>query len=196
MPAPAPAAPAIVARRRATLAALFGLAAVGGPAMAQVGGAGGGGNGGGHGMRQQQQNPRPDDAKEAHKTDAQAPRDLVSAFARRLHEGVPELALTPPQRPSFQSFLDSLTEVGEHNERRLQRILWQSASRVSAVAPLKTYIVAEVDEGEGRQEALAELKGVFDKLDAQLDERQRAVLGNVFVATRSDLQASRPDSLR
>ena len=183
MPGPAPAA---ATRRRATLAALFGLAAVGGPAMAQMGG----GGGGGHGMRQQQENPRPDkDAKDP--PDAQPPRDLVSAFARRLHEGVPELALTASQQPAFHDFVDSLTEVGEHNERRLQRILWRSASTVSAVAPLKTYIAAEVDEGEGRQEALAELKGVYDKLDAQIDERQRSVLANLFVATRSELQASR-----
>ncbi len=188
-PVPSTPAPAVTARRRATLAALFGLAAVGGPAMAQMGG---GGGGGGHGMRQQQDSPRPDkDAKDAHASDASPPRDLVSAFARRLHEGVPELALTAPQQPAFRDFVDGLTEVGEHNERRLQRILWRSASTVSAVAPLKTYIAAEVDEGEGRQEALAELKGVYDKLDAQLDERQRSVLANLFVATRSELQASR-----
>ena len=85
-----------------------------------------------------------------------------------------------PVRPS---------EVGQHNERRLQRILWRSAATVSAVAPLKSYIAAEVDEGEGRQEALAELKVAFDKLDAHLDERQRGVLSNLFVTTRSDLQA-------
>lgn len=181
-------APALAARRRATLAALFGLAAVGGPAMAQMGG---GGGGGGHGMRQQEATPRPDSDKEAHTPDAQPPRDLVVAFARRLHEGVPELALTPSQQPAFREFVDSLTEVGEHNERRLQRILWRSASSVSAIAPLKTYITAEVDEGEGRQEALAELKAVYDKLDKQLDEHQRNALGNVFVATRSELQAQR-----
>ena len=33
------------------------------------------------------------------------PRDLVSAFARRLREGVPELALAPPQQPSFRDFV-------------------------------------------------------------------------------------------
>ncbi len=188
--APSTPEPAIAARRRATLAALFGLAAVGGPAMAQMGG--GGGGGGGHGMRQQQDAPRPDkDAKDAHTPDASPPRDLVAAFAMRLHEGVPELALTPPQQPTFRDFVASVTEVGQHNERRLQRILWRSASTVSAVAPLKTYIAAEVDEGEGRQEALAELKVAYDKLDGQFDERQRAVLGNLFVATRSDLQAAR-----
>ena len=56
---------------------------------------------------------------------------------------------------------------------------------------MKTYIVAEVDEGEGRQEALTELKLAYDRLDAQLDERQRGVLANLFVATRSELQAPR-----
>jgi hypothetical protein len=175
------------ARRRATLAALFGLAAVGGPAMAQMGG------GGGHGMRgQSQDGPRPDkDAKDAHGADNSPPRDLVSAYATRLREGVPDLALAPPQQGVFRDFVASLAEVGQHNERRLQRILWRSAGAVSAVAPLKTYIAAEVDEGEGRQEALAELKLAYDRLDAQLDERQRSVLSNVFVATRSELQAGR-----
>jgi hypothetical protein len=181
---PAP-APAVAPRRRATLAALLGLAAVGGSAQAQMGG-------GGHGMRPQQEGPRPDkDAKDAHGPDAAPPRDVVAAFATRLREGVPELALAPPQQAAFRDFVASLVEVGQHNERRLQRILWRSASSVSAVAPLKTWIAAEVDEGEARQEALAELKVAHDKLEAQIDERQRAVLGRLFVSTRSELQAGR-----
>ena len=176
-------------RRRAALAALVGLAAVAGPARAQMGGPGGGGGGGGRGMRGQQDGTRPDkDAKDSHPDDS-PPRDLVSAFAMRLREGVPELALAPPQQPSFRDFVASLTEVGQHNERRLQRILWRSASSVSAVAPLKSYIAAEVDEGEGRQEALSDLKAAYDKLDAQLDDRQRGVLVSLFMAVRSELQA-------
>ena len=180
-----PAKAALAARRHATLAALFGLAAVGGPAMAQMG------SGGGRGMRgQQQEGQRPDkDPKDTH--DAGPPRDLVSAFARRLREGVPDLALTPPQQNAWRDFVASLGEVGQHNERRLQRILWRSTSAVSAAAPLKSYIAAEVDEGEGRQEALAELKVSFDKLDSLIDERQRDIVTNLFVATRSELQASR-----
>jgi hypothetical protein len=186
-PAPSTPVSAQAARRQATLAALFGLAAVGAPAMAQMGG-------GGHGMRgQQQDGPRPDkdtqDAKDTH--DAGPPRDLVSAFARRLRDGVHDLALTPPQQNVWRDFVASLGEVGEHNERRLQRILWRSASSVSAVAPLKSYIAAEIDEGEGRQEALAELKVNFDKLDSLIDERQRSLVSNLFAATRSELQASR-----
>ena len=182
--------PARAARRRASLAALFGLAAFGGPALAQMGG---GGGGGGRGMRGQQQDaPRPaDNEKNGRGADGAPPRDLVSAYARRLHDGVPELALVPPQQALFGDFVASLAEVGQHNERRLQRILWRSAAMVSAVAPLKSYIAAEVDEGEGRQEALAELKVAYDKLDMHLDERQRGVLANLFVATRSELQAGR-----
>ncbi len=188
-PTPSTPTSAQAARRHATLAALFGLAAVGGPAMAQMGG-----GGGGRGMRgQQQDGPRPDketkDGKDA--KDAGPPRDLVSAFARRLRDGVPDLALTPTQQAVWRDFVASLAEVGQHNERRLQRILWRSASTVSAVAPLKSYIAAEVDEGEGRQEALAELKVNFDKLDSLIDERQRDIVTNLFVATRSELQASR-----
>jgi len=178
--------PGIAARRRATLAALFGLAAVGGPAHAQMDP-----GGGGRGMRGQRgEGPRPDDGKDAHGPDA-APRDLVAAFARRLREGVPELALAPPQQGPWRDFVRSLDEVGRHNERRLQRILYRSAATVSATAPLTSYIAAEVDEGEGRQEALSELKVNHDKLDALLDERQRDVLTRLFVATRSELQAPR-----
>lgn len=181
------AAAAQAGRRRAALAALFGLAAVGGPAMAQSGGPGGG-----HGTRgQQQDGPRPDKDKDAHGRDNAPPRDLVAAFAMRLREGLPDLALTASQQASWRDFVASLHEVGEHNERRLQRILFRSASSVSAIAPLKSYIAAEVDEGEGRQEALAELKVAYDKLDAQLDERQRGLLTNQFVATRGELQAGR-----
>jgi hypothetical protein len=175
------------ARRRASLAALFGLAAVGGPALAQMGGGGGGGR---HG--QQQDGPRPaKDAKDAHDVDRTPPRDVVSAFAARLREGVPELALAPTQQSLFRDFVDSLAEVGQHNERRMQRMLWRSAGTVSAVAPLKSFIGAEVDEGEGRQEALVDLKLAYDKLDDRLDERQRGVLASLFVTTRSELQADR-----
>ncbi|MBC7666160.1 MAG: hypothetical protein H7276_20610, partial [Caulobacter sp.] len=78
--------PAITARRRATLAALFGLAAVGESAHAQMGGPGGGGGGGGGGGRggrgQQQEGTRPDkEAKDVH--EAPPPRDLLGAFAMR-----------------------------------------------------------------------------------------------------------------
>ena len=184
LPLPEP-TPAAAARRRVTLAALFGLAAVGGTARAQMGP-----GGGGHGMRgPQADGPRPDKDKDAHPPDAAPPRDLIAAFARRVREGVPELALTPPQREPWRDFVASLDEVGRHNECCLQRILFRSAGAFSAVAPLKTWIAAEVDEGEGRQEALAELKVNHDKLDGLLDERQRGVLANLFMATRSELQA-------
>ena len=179
--ASADATPAQAARRRASLAALFGLAAVGGPALAQMGGGGRRG--------QQQDGPRPD--KDTHPADRAPPRDVVSAFAARLREGVPDLALAPTQEGPFRDFVASLAEVGQHNERRMQRMLWRSASTVSAVAPLKTFIVAEVDEGQGRQEALVDLKASYEKLDAQLDERQRGVLTSLFIATRSVLQADR-----
>ena len=173
-------------RRRATLAALFGLAAIGGSAMAQMGG------GGGHRHAQQPDATPAKDTKDAKDArDAGAPRDLVSALAMRLHEGVPDLALTPPQQAAWRDFVGSLTEVGEHNERRLQRIFSHSAGAVSAASPLKTYIAAEVDEGEDRQEALSELKVNFDKLDSLIDERQRGIVTNLFLATRTELQASR-----
>jgi len=174
----------IATRRRATLAALFGLAAVAGPAMAQMGG------GGGHRHGQQPDTPPDKDAKDTKDShDAGPPRDLVSALAMRLREGVPDLALTPLQQPAWRAFVASLAEVGEHNERRLQRIFSYSAGAVSAASPLKTYIAAEVDEGEDRQEALAELKVNFDKLDSLIDARQRAIVTNLFLATRTELQA-------
>ena len=177
--------PGVAARRRATLAAMFGLAAVGGAAQAQMGP-----GGGGRGMRGQQSDAtRLDKDKDAHAPDA--PRDLVAAFARRLREGVPELGLAPPQQGAWRDFVASLDEVGRHNERRLQRILFRSSGTVSAAAPLTSYIDAEVDEGEGRQEALAELKVHHARLEATLDERQRDVLTRQFVATRSELQAPR-----
>ncbi len=196
-PSPAGRDDAFAPRRRATLAALFGLAAVAGPVQAQMGGPGGGGGGGGGGGR----GMRPDggarpgkdakDGKDNHGPDASMPRDLVAAFAARLHDGLPELALAPAQRDAFRNVVAALTEVGQHNERRLQRILFHSTSSISATAPLKSYIAAEVDEGEGRQEALAELKAAYDKLDGLIDERQRSLLSNLFVAVRAEVQAPR-----
>jgi len=186
LPVPSPSA-----RRRATLATLLGLA-VAAPAGAQMGGPGGGGGGGHGGRGPQQDGGRPDkDPKDARPGAGALPPDLVAAFARRLREGAPELALAPSQQAAWRDFVVGLAEVGQHNERRLQRILWRSASSVSAVAPLKSFIDAEVDEGEGRQQALAELQQAHDRLDAQLDERQRSVLANLFVATRSELAAER-----
>ncbi len=171
-------------RRRATLAAMFGLAAVAGPALAQMGG-------GGHRHAQAPDTAPDKDAKDARDThDAAPPRDLVSALAMRLREGVPDLALTPLQQNAWRDFVGSLAEVGQHNERRLQRIFSHSAGTVSAAAPLKTYIAAEVDEGEDRQEALSELKVNFDKLDSLIDARQRDILTNLFLATRVELQAN------
>ena len=188
LPPPAP-PPGVAARRRATLAALFGLAAVGGQAQAQMGP----GGGGGRGMRGPQgDGARPSDKtpdKDAHAPDA--PRDLIAAFARRLREGVPELALAPPQQGPWRDFVAGLDEVGRHNGRRLQRILYRSSGNVSAAAPLTSYIDAEVDEGEGRQEALAELKVSHARLETVLDDRQRDVLTRLFVATRAELQAPR-----
>jgi len=183
-PAPADPSAASAARRRATLAAIFGLAAVGG-ANAQMGGGGRGHHGGASSDGPTQNR----DAKDIH--EPAPPRDLMAAFARRLREGVPALALTPAQQPLFGDFAASVHEVGEHNERRLQRILFRSTGNVSAIAPLRSFIGAELDEGEGRQEALSELKVAYDKLDTLLDERQRGVLANLFVAVRSELQAPR-----
>ncbi len=185
LPASTDASTTNAARRRATLAAMFGLAAVGGNANAQMGGGGGGRHGG------QERAPADKDRKDDRSPDANLPRDLMAAFGRRLRDGVPELALAPPQQPPFAEFTSCVREVGEHNERRLQRIFWRSAGSVSAVSPLRSYIAAEVDEGEGRQDALAELKVAHDKLDAVLDDRQRSVLANAFVATRSELQTPR-----
>ena len=186
-PTTAPADPSagIAARRRATLAAMFGLAAVGGSAHAQMGG------GRGRHGQSPDASSADKDRKDDRAADAGLPRDLMAAFARRLREGVPELALAPAQQPLFHDFVGSAHEVGEHNERRLQRIFWRSTGSISAVAPLRSWIAAEVDEGEGRQDALAELKVAHDKLDALLDDRQRSVLANLFVATRAELQAPR-----
>jgi hypothetical protein len=174
------------ARRRVALAALLGLAAAASSAQAQMGpgggggGPGGGGPGGGGGSKP--------DKKDDHARNAD-PRDLVAAFARRLREGAPDVAITPAQAPLWRDFVGSLTEVGQHNERRLQRILFHSASRFSAASPLRSYLDGEVDEGESRQQALAELKVAYDKLDAALDERQRAALANLFVVVRGEVQA-------
>ena len=180
------------APRRVALAALLGLAAAG-SARAQMGGPGGGGGGpggGGPGGGGPGGNRSEKPAKDDRKNEPGVPRDLVAAFAARLREGVPELAVAPAQREAWRGFVDGLAEVGQHNERRLQRILFHSARSFSAVAPLRGYLDAEIDEGEGRQQALAELKVAYDKLDALLDERQRSVLSNVFVTVRGEVQAA------
>jgi hypothetical protein len=186
----APNTDASPARRRLALAALLGLAAAAGSAQAQMGPGGGGGGpgGGGPGGGGPGGGGSKPDKKDDHARNAE-PRDLVAAFARRLREGAPDVAITPAQATLWRDFVGSMTEVGQHNERRLQRILFHSASRFSAASPLRSYLDGEVDEGESRQQALAELKVAYDKLDAALDERQRAALANLFVVVRGEVQA-------
>jgi len=174
-------------RRRLALATLIGAAAFSESALAQMGGPGGGGGRGG--PPQDGGCARPKD--EAKGPDGAPPPDLTAAFATRLRQGVPELAIAPPQQKAFADFVDSLAEVGQHNQRRLQRILWMTAASVSATSPLTSFIANEFEEGDERQQALADLKAAYARLDGALDERQRAVLTTVFARTRAELQASR-----
>jgi len=177
--------------RRFALATLIGLAALSAPAAAQMGGPGGGGGGGGpggppgggSGCSKPPSEKTPDNSP---------PPDLMAAFALRLRQGVPELAIAPPQAEAYRQLVESLAEVGQHNQRRLQRIMWMTAASVSAASPLTSYIHNETEESSERQQALDDMNAAYDKVSALLDERQRAVLTAVFVATRSELQAQRP----
>jgi hypothetical protein len=178
---PATAAPT---PRRVALATFMALAAVVGDARAQMGG---GHHGGGQ--------ARPaDDAKDKPRTDCPKgeptlPRDLMAVFAARLRDTPGDLAIQPAQARAFQDFLASALEVGQHDERWIQRTLAEGVGTVSAAEPLHAFIGAEAADADDRQQALQDLRARHAALQAMLDERQRAALSALFTATRSDLRA-------
>lgn len=172
--------------RRRMLGALVALAAISGDAAAQMGG--GGGHHGGQGnaaASDTTDKPR----AECPKAEATLPRDLMTAFAARLRDTPPDLAITPAQARAFQDFAASAAEVGQHNERWIQRTLTQSVGAVSAAEPIGAFIGSELGDGDDRQQALQDLRASYDKLRAVLDDRQRSALTSLLTATRTELRA-------
>ena len=172
--------------RRRMLGALVALAATSGDAVAQMGG--GGHHGGGQGnaaASDTTDKPR----AECPKAEATLPRDLMTAFAARLRDTPPDLAITPAQARAFQDFAASAAEVGQHNERWIQRTLTQSVGAVSAAEPIGAFIGSELGDGDDRQQALQDLRASYDKLRAVLDDRQRSALTSLLTATRTELRA-------
>ena len=178
-------APNAVNARRGALAAFVALAAACGEARAQMGG---GRHGGGQG------GPPQGDAKDkpaasCPKGEPTMPRDLMAVFAGRLRDTPGDLAIAASQQRAFQDFVASAVEVGQHNERWIQKTLAQGVGTVSAAEPLHGFIGAEFADGDDRQQTLQDLRARHDALVAVLDERQRAALSALFTATRGDLRA-------
>jgi hypothetical protein len=172
--------------RRRMLGALVALAAASGDAPAQMGG--GGHHGGGQGnaaASDTADKPR----AECPKAEATLPRDLMTAFAARLRDTPPDIAITPAQARAFQDFAASAAEVGQHNERWIQRTLTQSVGAVSAAEPIGAFIGSELGDGDDRQQALQDLRASYDRLRAMLDDRQRSALTSLLTATRTELRA-------
>jgi hypothetical protein len=165
-------------------AALAVLAFACGLAQAQMGAGHGGGRGKGV---QQDASDKP--KADCPKAESVSTTDLMAAFAARLKEGPPELALTPQQLPAFRDFVDSAVEVGQHDERWIQKTASLSTGTVSATEPIGAFVGSELGDSDDRQQALQDLHARYDALQRLLTEGQRAVLGNLFVATRNDLRA-------
>lgn len=113
-------------------------------------------------------------------------RDLMTAFgaALRAPQASQALALAPAQQGPFRDFVESVVEVGQHNERLLQKLLAQGVGSVSAVDPVGRFVEAEVRDGDERQQALQDLRERQQRLAGLLDERQRAVLASLLADAR------------
>ena len=173
--------------RRRMLGALVAWTAISGDAAAQMGGGGGHRDGGQGNAASSDTTDKP--RAECPKAEATLPRDLMTAFAARLRDTPPDLAITPAQARAFQDFVASAAEVGQHNERWIQRTLTQSVGAVSAAEPIGAFIGSELGDGDDRQQALQDLHASYDKLRAVLDDRQRSALTSLLTATRTDLRA-------
>ncbi|HEX7688673.1 MAG TPA: hypothetical protein VF453_13260, partial [Burkholderiaceae bacterium] len=92
--------------------------------------------------------------------------------------------LAPAQQGAFRDFVESVVEVGQHNERLLQKLLAQGVGSVSALDPVGRFVEAEVRDGDERQQALQDLSERQQRLAALLDERQRSVLASLLADAR------------
>ncbi len=171
----------------ATLTTFVALATAGASASAQMGGGGGGRHGGGQGKSAAASQDKP--AAECPRPEPTMPRDLMAVFAGRLRDAPADLAIAPAQARAFQDFAASAAEVGQHNERWIQKTLAEGVGTVSAAEPLHAFIGAAASDGDDRQQALQDLRTRHDALVALLDDRQRAALSALFTSTRGDLRA-------
>jgi hypothetical protein len=132
------------------------------------------------------QRERPADDAPADAAGAARPRDLMTAFGAALRAPSATLTLAPTaaQQGPWRDFVDSVVEVGQHNERLLQKLLAQGVGSVSAIDPVGRFVDAEFRDGDERQQALQDLRDRQQALAALLDERQRAVIASLLADAR------------
>jgi hypothetical protein len=110
----------------------------------------------------------------------------MTAFgvALRAPQASQALALAQPQQGPFRDFVESVVEVGRHNERLLQKLLSQGVGSVSAVDPVGAFVDTELRDGDERQQALQDLHERQRRLAGLLDERQQAVIASLLADAR------------
>jgi hypothetical protein len=173
--------PADTLRRGWLLAPLL-LAA--GPALAQMRGGGMPGRPG-DGMRQE---GRPG-GQPGGPAEAAPPPDLVSGFERRLLPLRLEAGFSADQLVQFDRFALALSELAQHNQRRLQRIFGIQVSSVSVTSPVQAMLGGELRDAEDRLQAVTELVAAWKDLDAMLLPPQRDRVHAVFQAARAEGRA-------
>jgi hypothetical protein len=178
---PAHDTPADALRRGWVLAPLL-LAA--GPALAQMRGGGMPGRPG-EGMRQE---GRPG-GQPGGPAETAPPPDLVSGFERRLLPLRLEAGFSADQLVQFDRFALALSELAQHNQRRLQRIFGIQLSSVSVTSPVQAMLGGELRDAEDRLQAVTELVAAWKDLDAMLLPPQRDRVHAVFQAARAELRA-------
>jgi hypothetical protein len=178
---PAHDTPADTLRRGWVLAPLL-LAA--GPALAQMRGGGMPGRPPGEGMRPEGRPGGP-----AGQAEAAPPPDLVSGFERRLLPLRREADFSADQLVPFDRFALALSELAQHNQRRLQRIFGIQLSSVSVTSPVQAMLGGELRDAEDRLQAVTELVAAWKDLDAVLLPAQRDRVHAVFQAARAEGRA-------
>lgn len=187
-PAHEQAAPRAPARKAATdtlrrgwiLAPLL-LAA--GPTLAQMRGGGMPGRPG-EGMR-----PEGRPGGQPGQGDATPPPDLVSGFERRLLPLRLEADFSADQLVQFDRFALALSELAQHNQRRLQRIFGMQLTSVSVTSPVQAMLGGELRDAEDRLQAVTELAAAWKDLDAVLQPPQRDRVHAAFQAARAEGRA-------
>jgi hypothetical protein len=179
--APARTTPADTLRRGWLLAPLLVAA---GPALAQMRGGGMPGRPSGEGMRQEGRAGGP-----AGQGEAAPPPDLVSGFERRLLPLRLEAGFSADQLVQFDRFALALSELAQHNQRRLQRIFGMQLNSVSVTSPVQAMLGGELRDAEDRLQAVTELVAAWKDLDAMLLPPQRDRVHAVFQAARVEGRA-------
>jgi hypothetical protein len=184
-----PSGPGSAARLGATWAlcatwALVGWGALS-PAAAQMGPGGGGPPGGGRGGAPSgaAAAPRAEESRSP-SLEALLPPDPWRAWAQRLAELRPTLALAPAQCLALDDFLRELQQASQFKGQRLLRAVRQRPPAVSALTDVARDLRQEAEDARDWLDTLADLQGRWSALAAALTPAQQDLVHAAYRDSR------------